>query len=159
MKYFFHIPVALILAFVAAVVLTFYLVTQTNLAYKIVNFALAKYIETQYDVRIQFAHLGGSLWDDIVIDNIRIDTKMPGEQYRLARIEQIRVYYDYRKLFRRQWVFDSLFITGPTVIIRSDTSGAMMLPKLSSGEPNPDKTGASPNINVGHFVLERGRFQ
>ena len=159
MRYFFHIPVALILAFIAAVALTFYLVTQTNLAHKIINFALARYIETKYDVRIQFAHLGGSLWDDIVIDNIRIDTKMPGQQYRLARIEQVRIYYDYRKLFRRKWEFDSLFITAPTVILRSDSAGAVMLPQINKGESKAEPGSKTPNVNIGHFVLEQGRFQ
>ena len=145
--------------FVAAVALTFYLVTETNLPHKAINFILARYIEAKYDVRIQFAHIGGSLSDNLVIDNVRIDTKTPGKQYRLASIKQVAIYYDYRTLLKRQWVVDSLFIASPTVILRSDSSGAIMLPKLSSGTPSTDAPKPLPNIEVKNFVLEDGRFQ
>lgn len=145
--------------FVAAVALTFYLVTETNLPHKVINFGLARYIEAKYDVHIQFAHIGGSLSDNLVIDNIRIDTKTPGQQYRLANIKQIVVYYDYRMLLKRKWVVDSLFVASPIIILRLDSSGAIMLPKLSSGETNDDRPKPLPDIEVKHFVLEDGRFQ
>ena len=159
MRYLFHIPIALILAFTAAVILTFYLITQTNLPHKAINFLLARYIEAKYDVQIQFAHIGGSIIDNLVLDNVRIDTRTPGQQYRIVSIDRVAFYYDYRKLFKRQWELDSLFITSPTVIIRSDSAGALMLPKLSSGAVPGGQPRKIPNLNVKHFVLDDGRFQ
>ncbi len=159
MRYLFHIPVALILAFIAAVVLTFYLVTQTTLPHKAVNFALARYIEAKYDVRIQFAQIGGSLLDNLVLDNVRIDTRVPGQQYRLASIERIAIYYDYRQLLKRQWVVDSLLISAPTIILRSDSVGAVLLPKLTREKSASDQPRKLPDIEVRHFVLNDGRFQ
>ena len=159
MKYLFHIPIALILVFIAAVVLTFYLVTETNIPHKLINFALARYIEAKYDVHIQFAHIGGSLSDNIVIDNVRIDTKTPGRQYRIASIERVAIYYDYRMLLKRQWVLDSLFVSSPTIILRTDSSGALMLPKLSKDTPDAAEPKPLPNMEIKNFVLKYGRFQ
>lgn len=159
MKYLFHIPIALILVFVGAVALTFYLVTQTNLPHKAINFALARYIESKYDVHIQFAHIGGSLTNNLVIDNVRVDTKTPGQQYRITSIERIALYYDYHNLFKRRWIADSVLVSSPTIIIRSDSTGALMLPHLTadisgSGDPRP-----FPNIDIRTLVLNNGRFQ
>ncbi len=159
MRYLFHIPIALILGLVAAVALTVYLVTQTTLVPRAIHFLLAKYIESKYDVDIEFEQIGGSYWSDLTIENIRVNTRIPGESYRLAQIDRLELHYDVRRLWRGDWHVDSVFVSSPTVILRSDSTGRLLLPRLGGeGEPSGAKR-ALPNVTLGHFVLGDGRFQ
>lgn len=159
MRYLFHIPIALILGFIAAVALTFYLVTQTTLVPRAIHLLLARYIESKYDVTIEFERLSGSYWSDLTVENVRVDTRTPGESYRIVKIDRIDAYYDFRRLWRGDWHIDSLFITAPALILRSDSTGRVLLPKSGAAKPATAAKRALPNVTIDRFVLDDGRFQ
>lgn len=160
MRYLFHIPLALILIVIGAVVLTFYVLTQTKIPNKLIRFALERYIETKYNVKIEFADLGGTLLNHLIIDDIRVDTKDPGNEYRIATIERVEAFYNYKTLLKKRWELDSLLIVSPTLVLRADTAGKIVLPAKSSSEtPKPQTERQIPDFQVRGFVLQDGRFQ
>lgn len=59
MRFLLRIPLAVVLLFLGAAVLTVYLLTQTSLPYYAIDRALSHYIESRYNVKIEFGKLGG----------------------------------------------------------------------------------------------------
>ncbi len=159
MRTLFHIPIALILGFLAAVLLTFYLITETTLVHKVMHWALARYIESRYDVHIEFEDLGGSILRDVTIANVRVDTKMPDQSYRIVRIDKIEGWYDARRLWRGEWVIDSVVITAPLVVLQSDSLNRPLLPRIGRQTADAKETKPLPDVTVGRLRVEGGRFQ
>lgn len=157
MRLFIHIPIALILVFFAAVALTVYLVTQTTFVHSGINLLLAQYIEAKYNVKVDFGEIGGSILRDLTVDNVRVDFEKAPDRYRLAKIKQVRAYYNINNLWYGLWRLDSLILDQPTVVLRSDTTGKLLVPSLGGGGSTEKKP--SRDLAIDHFRLTQGRFQ
>ena len=157
MKFLFHIPIALILFFIAAAIVTVYLVTQTTLVHRSINLLLAQYIESQYDVKIEYGDIGGSLLEYLSVDNVRVDFEGPSQRYRLAKIKRIEAYYNINNLWHGIWRLDSLHIFEPTVILRSDSTGKLLIPKIASKTSQQGES--QQKLALGRMRLSDGRFQ
>ncbi|MFH2055838.1 MAG: translocation/assembly module TamB domain-containing protein [bacterium] len=158
MRTVFKIPIIMVLLFVALVALTLYLVTQTNLLHRIAERLLVTYVESRYDLNVSFGSIGGSLWHDVTIEDVRLDFELAPHRYRLARIGRLRAYYDLRELLAGRWQVDSLIIESPVVVLRADTTGKLLLPKLGA-EGGGDGVQRSLNILIHKFRVDNGRFQ
>ncbi len=157
MKTILKIPIVLILIFITAVAVTFYLATQTTLPHSIVQRLLTNYVESRYNVHVSFGDIEGSLWRDMHVDNVTVDFDVAPNRYRLIKIKKLSAYYDLANLISRKWQLDSLVLTEPIVVLRSSDSGTMLLPKLGGGGGGIVRNPL--NIGVGKFRLEDGRFQ
>lgn len=156
MKTALKIPIAVILIFITAVALTFYLATQTTLPHSIVQRLLTNYVESRYNVHVSFGDIEGSLWRDMHVDNVTVDFDLAPNRYRLIKIKKLSAYYDLANLISRKWQLDSLILTEPIVVLRSSDSGAMLLPRLGG----TGGTARKPiNFGVGKIRLEDGKFQ
>jgi autotransporter translocation and assembly factor TamB len=156
-KFIFHIPLALILILLGAFAVTFYVVTQTTIVHRAVNTLLAQYIESKYNVKIDYGDIGGSLLEYITVDNVRVDFERVPHRYRLLKINRIEAYYNINNLWHGIWHLDSLFIDEPTLVLRSDSTGKVLIPELGSKGGSESKS--SLRVAVDHFRLLNGRFQ
>jgi hypothetical protein len=157
MKFLIHIPVAVILIFLAAVACTVYLVSQTPIVHHGVNLLLAKYIETKYHVKVDFGEISGSLLENITVNDVRIDFEAAPQNYRLAKIKQVGVYYNINNLWNRVWRLDSLTLIEPVVILRSDSTGKLLVPSLEGEKTS--KQSSRRSVAIDHVRLTQGRFQ
>lgn len=158
MRTLFKIPIVLVLLFVAAVALTIYLATQTNLLHRIAQRLLVTYVESRYDLNISFSEIGGSLWRDVTIEDVRLDFELAPNRYRLARIDRLRAYYDLRELIAGRWQVDSLIIESPVVVLRADTTNGLLLPQLGGGE-DESQSERILDLQLGKLRIDNGRFQ
>lgn len=156
MKTVFKVPLVLILLFLAGAALTVYLVTQTTLPHRIVNYLLTSYVESRYDVQVTFGDLHGSLWRDLRVDNITVDFKAAPNRYRLLKIKDLSAYYRLSNILKRHWIVDSLVIVEPLVVMRSDQQGKMLLPSVGGGA---EGTQRHLDLEVANFRIVSGRLQ
>jgi autotransporter translocation and assembly factor TamB len=156
MRTFLKLPIALILIFITAIALTFYLATQTTLPHSIVERLLTNYVESRYNVHVSFGDIEGSLWRDMHVDNVTVDFDLAPNRYRLIKIKRVSVYYDLANLISKKWQLDSLIVVEPVVVLRSSDSGVMLLPKFGGA----GGTARKPlNFGVDKFRLVDGKFQ
>jgi hypothetical protein len=156
-KFILHIPLALILILVGAVAVTIYLVTQTTLLHRGINTLLAQYIEARYDVKIDYGEIGGSPFEFLTIDNLRVDFEMSPHRYRLLKIKRLEAYYNFNNVFHGIWHLDSLKIEEPTLVLRSDSTGKLLAPSL--GGKGGAKSESKLKLAIDHFELNGGRFE
>lgn len=157
MRFILHIPVALVLLLLAAVAVTIYLVTQTTLVHRGINTLLAQYIESKYDVKIDYGEIGGSLFEYLTIDNVRVDFEMAPHRYRLLKIKRLEAHYNFNNIFHGIWHFDSLIVDEPTLVLRSDSSGKLLIPELGGEQQSKSQSGL--RLAVDRFTLSGGRFE
>ncbi len=157
MKFIFHIPIALVLIVLGAVIVTIFVVTQTTLVHRGINMLLAQYIESRYNVKVEYGNIGGSLFEYLTVDNVRVDFEKSPHRYRLLNVKRIEAYYNINNLWHGNWHLDSLLIEQPTLVLRSDSSGAVLIPEFG-GNGQESKPSAL-RIAIDHYRVDNGRFQ
>jgi autotransporter translocation and assembly factor TamB len=156
MRTILKIPIVLVLLFFAAVALTLYLATQTNLLHRVAERLLVTYVESRYDLNVSFGSIGGSLWRNVTIEDVRVDFELAPHRYRLAKIKRLEAHYDLRELFAGRWQVDSLILDSPVVVLRADSAGRLLLPKFGG---DSEATPRQLEIVVGKLRVRDGRFQ
>jgi hypothetical protein len=157
MRFFLHIPIALILILFGAVAVTIYIITQTTLVHRGINTLLAQYIESKYNVKIDYGEIGGSMFEYLTVDDVRVDFEKAPHRYRLLKIKRLEAHYNFNNILHGVWHLDSLIVDEPTLVLRSDSTGALLIPEL--GGKGEAKTESKLKIAVDHFQLSNGRFE
>ena len=157
MKFFLHIPIALILILFGAVAVTVYIVTQTTLVHRGINMLLAQYIESKYNVKIDYGEIGGSMFEYLTVDDVRVDFEKAPHRYRLLKIKRLEAHYNFNNILHGIWHIDNLIIDEPTLVLRSDSTGKLLIPEL--GGKGNTKSESTLKVAVDHFQLNNGRFE
>jgi len=157
MKLFLHIPIALILIIFGAVAVTVYVITQTTLVHRGINMLLAQYIESKYNVKIDYGEIGGSMFEYLTVDDVRVDFEKAPHRYRLLKIKRLEAHYNFNNILHGVWHLDSLIVDEPTLVLRSDSTGKLLIPEL--GGKGDLKSESKLKIAVDHFQLSSGRFE
>ncbi|GEM_PF-3284769 len=158
MRFFLHIPVALILVVLCAVAVTLYVITQTTLVHRGINMLLAQYIEAKYNVKIDYGEIGGTLFEYLTVDDVRVDFEAAPHRYRFLKIKRLEAHYNLNNLLHGVWHLDSLIVDRPTLILRSDSTGKLLIPGLG-GQHEPTESTSKLRLAVNHFRLTGGRFE
>jgi autotransporter translocation and assembly factor TamB len=157
MKFFLHIPIALILILFGAVAVTVYVITQTTLVHRGINMLLAQYIESKYNVKIDYGEIAGSIFEYLTVDDVRVDFEKAPHRYRLLKIKRLEAHYNFNNILHGVWHFDSLIVDEPTLVLRSDSTGKLLIPEL--GGRGDSKSENRLKVTVDHFQLNNGRFE
>ncbi len=157
MKFFLHIPIALILILFGAVAVTVYVITQTTLVHRGINMLLAQYIESKYNVKIDYGEIGGSMFEYLTVDDVRVDFEKAPHRYRLLKIKRLEAHYNFNNILHGVWHVDSLIVDEPTLVLRSDSAGKLLIPEL--GGKGDSKSESKLKIAVDHFQVSNGRFE
>jgi hypothetical protein len=157
MKFFLHIPIALILILFGAVAVTVYVITQTTLVHRGINMLLAQYIESKYNVKIDYGEIGGSLFEYLTVNDVRVDFEKAPHRYRLLKIKRLEAHYNFNNILHGVWHIDSLIVDEPTLVLRSDSTGKLLIPEL--GDKGDTKSENKLKVAIDHFQLNNGRFE
>jgi hypothetical protein len=157
MKFILHIPIALVLILLGAVAVTVYIFTQTTLVHRGVNMLLAQYIESKYNVKIDHGEIGGSLFEYLTVNDVRVDFEQAPHRYRLLKIKRLEAHYNLNNILHGVWHLDSLIVDEPTLVLRSDSIGKLLIPEL--GSKGEVKGESKLKIAVDHFRVSNGRFE
>ncbi len=127
-----RLPMRVLLAlFLITVILGgfgYWVLTRTSLAEEQVNAWLDSFLSAQLPLAVTVGDIGGELWHELRITDIRVDELFEGTILPLARIDTVRLTYGWQNLLKRRWNLDSARIAGIRILLREAPDGSLHRP-------------------------------
>jgi len=127
-----RLPLRVLLAlFLIAVILGgfgYWVLTRTSLAEEQVNAWLDSFLSAQLPLAVTVGDIGGELWHELRLTDIRVDELVEGKALPLARIDTVHLTYGWQNLLKRRWNLDSARIAGIRILLRDAPDGSLHKP-------------------------------
>jgi autotransporter translocation and assembly factor TamB len=134
------------------------LFTQTGLLENQVNRLLRVFVQSQYSLKVQVGDISGSLWRELIVEDLTVDFVQEGTEYRIADIPRLKVNYKLSNLWRKKWILDSLTIDHPRIAIIKTEDGKFLVVLPRTERKMISKTGLF-DFKIGNLKIKDGRLE
>jgi len=131
------------------------LITQTKFLEKQINLALRSWVERDYPVRITIGDISGNVITGLKLTEVRIDYTEPGLEYRMLRVDTLRLSYSVSDLWNKRWILKKVEVVNPRIELRQAQDGRWLIPKFKKAK-GLRKTGLF-DFQVEQFSFNHGK--
>ncbi len=94
------------------------------------NDRITRLLANREDIQIRIGEIDGSLWHGVALKEIDIYYHDSTTSYRLCNIPRLETAYSLSNLWNKYFVFDYLRIDSAEILLRKDSTGKLLIPKL-----------------------------
>ena len=94
----------------------------------IVNNELYDLVEEDYLLDIEIGNIKGSLFSDLILENVNIVYNAPDRKYQLVKFPRIHTSYSISNIWDKKYLFDFLIIDSAEVNLYKDSLGNWVIP-------------------------------
>ena len=129
---------------------------------KYLNGKITELVKEKYKLDITLGKIGGSIFNNIEIEDIEINYKDSTNQYRLLRLPYLSAVYSWRNLINEKYYFTDIRLSGAEVTLVKDSSGHWVVPDFSPDdttatdepkEPTKIPSFSLENLNLNNFSI------
>ncbi len=147
----FKIPLLGMVLLILVVVVGTVLLFKSHILENWVNRFLAERLAAQYDLDISIAEIDGSFVNGFTLRGVMFRSFQVGDTITLAYLPSVTIKYQVSNLWHQRWIIDSLCFVQPQLVLKQDSSGLWVLPKIAA---SAGSTGALPSWEIKRLSID-----